>query len=537
MNASLKYVAILSIALFSVSPLRANEKDVTSRITEAKVFLSGAQISRSASSTLAAGSNVIVFTGLPQDLDPQSVQITGKGGYTIMSVEHRIDHLTESPKKKEIESLEEQIKKLQRELDLERATQQVWEQEEQLLLKNTSISGQQNGVTAAQLQAVNDYVRERLRVVKAGWLTQQEKIVKLNEELAKLLHQMQQFHGEAPRPTSEVVVEIDSPGEVNATFTITYFVHNAGWSPAYDLRAKNTSEPIELLMKAQVVNNTGEDWTKVKMSLSSGDPTLGGTMPQLQAWYLQPMYKLTQVQSFSPNTRTKQPAPAADMSESLKYEEREADVTVGNSVAYRTTTMEFQIDMPFTVPTDGRPHMIGVKSHTVPATYQHYVTPKLDRDAFLYARTTGWEDLDLLSGAANIFFEGTFVGETHLQLDVPKDTLEISLGRDKGITVDRVKRKMTNDKAIVGSKRTVNIGWDITVRNTKSTPIEIEVRDQYPLSPQSEIEVKLEEKGDAIVDEQTGTLKWKFKLDPKGSKKLGYAYSVKYPKDLPVMVE
>lgn len=516
----------------------AVEKPVPSKITETRVFLSGAQIMRNASASVPAGISTLIFTGLAQDLDPQSIQVTGKGGYTILSVEHRIDHLTESPKKKEIEDLDRQVKDLERELNSEKALQQVWEQEEQLLLKNTSIAGQQNGVTQAQLQAVNDYVRERLKAVKAGWLLQQEKINKINEELAKLRQQQQQFQIEAPRPTSEILVEISSPAEVNATFTISYFASNAGWSPAYDLRAMGVGKPIELLMKAQVVNNTGEDWDKVKMSLSSGNPTLGGTMPALQAWYLQPTYRPVQLQSFSPRkARSVQSAPESDMGESLKYEDQDANVTVNNQVSYRTTTMEFVIETPFTVPSDGRPHMIGVKSHEVPATYQYYVTPKLDRDAFLYARTTGWEDLNLLPGAANIFFEGTFVGETHLQLDVPADTLEISLGRDKGIVVDRVKRKMTNDKSIVGSKRTMNIGWDITVRNTKSTAIDIEVRDQYPLSPQSEIEVKLEEDGDAIVDEQTGILKWKFHLEPKGSKKLGYSYSVKYPKDMPVVVE
>ncbi|MDQ3101655.1 MAG: DUF4139 domain-containing protein, partial [Bacteroidota bacterium] len=385
-----------------------------------------------------------------------------------------------------------------------------------------------------------DYVRERLKIVKAGWLAQQEKMNSINEELNKLRQQLQQFQSEAPRPTSEVLVEISSPAEVNATFTISYFVNNAGWSPAYDLRATGVGKPIELLMKAQVVNNTGEDWDKVEMSLSSGNPTLGGTMATLQPWtlYAQRMVAMQYLVP-APKRPSADKDHAASMAEaeSEKYEDISANTTVTNTTSYRTTTVEFVIEMPFSVPSDGRAHMIGVRTHEIQTTYQHYVTPKLDRDAFLYARTTGWEDLDLLPGAANIFFEGTYVGQTQLQLDLPKDTLEISLGRDKGVVVDRVKRKMTNDKALIGNKRTVNIGWDITARNTKNTAIDLEIRDQYPLSPQSEIEVKLEEKVEAIVDEQTGSLKWKFKLEPKASNKVGFAYSVKYPKELPVPLE
>jgi uncharacterized protein (TIGR02231 family) len=206
-------------------------------------------------------------------------------------------------------------------------------------------------------------------------------------------------------------------------------------------------------------------------------------------------------------------------------------------VAYRTTTVEFVIETPFSIPTDGMPHMVGVKTHSIRATYKHYCTPKLDKDAFLYARTTGWEDLNLLPGAANVFFEGTFVGQSYLQLDVPKDTLDISLGRDKGVVVERVKRKTTNEKAVIGGSRTVAIGWDLTVRNTKATAVDLEVRDQHPLSPQSEIEVKLEEDGGAVVDENKGSLTWNIRVEPKATKKLGFSYTVKHPKDMPVVLE
>jgi uncharacterized protein (TIGR02231 family) len=215
----------------------------------------------------------------------------------------------------------------------------------------------------------------------------------------------------------------------------------------------------------------------------------------------------------------------------------EAISMVPNTVLQRATTMEFSIDAPFSIPADGVAHSVSVNNHTIAATYKHYCTPKLDRDAFLYARTTGWEDLNLLPGEANVFFEGTYVGKSYLDLDQPHDTLDISLGRDKGVTVERVKRKTTNEKAVIGSKRTVSVGWDITVRNTKSVSVELELRDQYPLSPKSEIEVKLEDKGGADVNDQTGMLTWKLTVAPKETKKLGFAYSVKFPKDMPVVVE
>ncbi len=533
-------LSLITTTLSLTAMAAEGERSLTSKIQEAKVFLSGAQVSRSASATIPAGTTLWVFTGLAQGIDPQSIQVTGKGGYSILSVNHRINYLTESPKKKEIEDLQARIKKLEKDWAYEKAMQDVWVNEEQLLGKNSSIGGQQNGLTAAQLTAVNDYIRQRLITTKTNWLAQQEKLTLLGQEADKLRQQLQQYQAQAPRPTSEVVVEISSAVEVSASFTLTYFVGNAGWTPAYDLRAKTVGQPIELLMKAQVTNNTGEDWSKVDLSLSSGNPTLGGVMPNLNPWTLyqpRPM-QLQEVAIQSRKPRADAAPSAADRgAEMAKYEDLDASTVVANAVAYRTTTVEFVIETPFTVPSDGVPHMVGVKSHSIPATFKHYATPKLDKDAFLYARTTGWEDLNLLPGEANVFFEGTFVGQSFLQLDLPKDTLDISLGRDKGVVVERVKRKTTDQKAVVGGKRTVTIGWDLTVRNTKGTAVDLEVRDQYPLSPQSEVEVKLEDNGGAVVNEQKGFLTWNFTLAPKATKKLGFSYTVKHPKDMPVVIE
>lgn len=517
------------------------EKPVSSKVSEVKVFLSGAQVSRSASTAIAAGTSNLVFTGLAEGLDPQSVQVTGKGGYQILSVNHRINYLTESPKKKEIEDLKAQIKKLEHDYNIENGVQQVWVNEEQLLLKNSTVGGQQNGLTAAQLMAVNDYVRERMKAMKVGWLTQEEKKQAIHAEAEKLRQQLASLQAQAPRPTSEVVVEISSATEVSASFVVTYFVGQSGWIPAYDLRAKGVGQPIELLMKAQVTNGTGEDWSKVALSLSSGNPTLGGIMPTLHPWTL---YTYTpRREQVSYRTRAAdadfgaRPSAAPSTSEAYKMEEREARQTVDNTVAFRTTTVEFVIETPFTIPADGVAHTVGVNTHSIAASYKHYATPKLDKDAFLYARTTGWEDLNLLPGEANVFFEGTFVGQSYLQLDLPKDTLDISLGRDKGVVVERVKRKTTNEKAIVGGKRTVTIGWDLTVRNTKGTAVDLEVRDQFPLSPQSEIEVKLTENGGATVDKDKGALSWALRLESKATRKLGFSYEVKHPKDMPVVLE
>lgn len=533
--------ATLAFTFLALVPTHGSEteKPISSKVTAAKVFLRGAQVSRSASGSIPSGISTLVFTGITQHIDPQSIQVTGKGGYSILSVNHRINHLSESPKKKEIVELEAQIKKLEKDWAFEKAMQDVWANEEQLLNKNSSIGGQQNGLTAAQLTAVNDYVRERLKVTKTNWLAQQEKLSAIQVEKEKLVAQMQQYRAQAPQPTSEIVVEIESATEVSASFMLTYFANNAGWTPAYDLRAKSVGQPIELLMKAQVVNASGEDWSKVDLSLNSGNPTMGGIMPALTPWTLylhRPQLQEVSISRKKPMlARTLDKASAEEAY--MDVSEKDASYNWASAISPRSTTTEYAISTAFSIPSDGLAHTVGVQSQSIKATYKHYATPKLDKDAFLYARTTGWEDLSLLPGEANVFFEGTFVGKSFLQLDAPNDTLDVSLGRDKGVVVERVKRKAGNEKATIGGSRTLTIGWDLTVRNTKATSVDLEIRDQYPLSPQSEIEVKVTDKGGAVADETRGVLTWNITVAPKETRKLGFAYSVKHPKDMPVVLE
>ncbi|MBK8500671.1 MAG: DUF4140 domain-containing protein [Flavobacteriales bacterium] len=74
-------LSIATLLILLPSFAAEGEKPITSKLTEAKVFLSGAQVSRTASATISPGTSTLVFTGLAQGLDPQSIQVTGKGGY------------------------------------------------------------------------------------------------------------------------------------------------------------------------------------------------------------------------------------------------------------------------------------------------------------------------------------------------------------------------------------------------------------------------------------------------------------------------
>jgi uncharacterized protein (TIGR02231 family) len=155
----------------------------------------------------------------------------------------------------------------------------------------------------------------------------------------------------------------------------------------------------------------------------------------------------------------------------------------------------------------------------------------MDPDAFLMAEATGWEAFDLLPGEANVFFEGTFVGKTYLDPQTTKDTLYISLGRDKRIVVKREKVKDVNSRTIVGMNQKENYAYEINVRNNKSENITLAVEDQIPVSKNSQIQITMDETGGSKYDAARGKLVWEITLKPNESKKLVYHFEVRYPKD------
>jgi len=214
-----------------------------------------------------------------------------------------------------------------------------------------------------------------------------------------------------------------------------------------------------------------------------------------------------------------------------------ATTSLGQQTVYRATTFAFPIAVPYTIPSDGQNHLVAISEKELAGSYRYYCTPKLDPDAFLFAQATGWEDLHLLPGSAHIYFEGTYVGESLLDLTGASDTLDISLGRDKGVSVQRVKRKELSTRQVLGSRRVESIGWTITVRNNKDQPITLTITDQYPVAVRNEIEVRLEEAGGAIVDAEKGFLTWRMDLQPRADRSLPFGYSVKVPKERPVVLE
>lgn len=201
------------------------------------------------------------------------------------------------------------------------------------------------------------------------------------------------------------------------------------------------------------------------------------------------------------------------------------------------TTVEIEVAEPYSIKTNGERTLVDLKAYEIPAQYRYTAIPKLDKDAFLIAELADWSQYALLEGESNLYFEEGFVGRSILDAAALQDTLQISMGRDRSIVMQREKVDQFSKKRTIGSNITESRGYEITLKNNKSQPVTLQVKDQIPVSVNSSITVTPGELSRGNLDPQTGIVTWEITLPPGGQQKLSLQYEVKYPKNERIILD
>jgi uncharacterized protein (TIGR02231 family) len=277
------------------------------------------------------------------------------------------------------------------------------------------------------------------------------------------------------------------------------------------------------------------DWKNVNLTISTGNPTVGGQIPTLYPWFL---YQAQVYQEVAIAGSARRPVMANETPSVAAYDDMKQIQSKSSAdyvtVQQNTVNTEFKIAIPYSIPSDNVQYDVTMKTETLKANYVYITIPKLDNDAFLKARISDWAQYSLLPGESNIYFKGTFVGKGYIDPAQANDTLDLSLGRDRGISV---KRDMLRDfckNNLLGNKKTTSKAYEITVQNNKKQSIELMIEDQLPVSQNGEITVEQEELSGAVLDAASGKLTWKVVLQPGETIKKQLRFTVSYPKKINV---
>jgi hypothetical protein len=617
------------------------QQTIDSKIENVTVFLSSAQVYRTATTTLSSGKTELVFRGLTPSLDPESIQIQARGEVSILSIRNQLNFLEEVKQKDTLKQIRTQLEKLEEKTKNNRIALAVLEYEEGFLNENKKqIVGVQNNISKLEdLKQNIDFQRFRLTEI----LTKKAEISSSNAEIqkenTKLNAQERELSSKISIVKNEIIVTVFVKNTVQTSveFSLSYVVPNAAWYPLYDLRVRDIQSPIQAQMKAKVRQNSGEDWSEIKLSLSTGEPKLTGTKPELGVWYIEANGRTTLLgrtmntyedlklksRNIKPNTirgivrdGKGEPIPFAIIYGKEKYISVETDfngqfelrpddvnsVLVASLPGFKTqeivldnqsfiqivmeengtsveqvmitsnarssgkpedrkkrkdkksdftksfddepaateidklTTTTFEIVLPSTVLSQNKEQVVDIKELSMPANYQYTVVPKLDLDAFLTAVVPNVQELNLLDGEAQLYFEGMYMGKTYLSTRQTTDTLNISLGRDRNIVVSRTKIKDFGSKALFSKKKTQTRQFEIVVKNKKALPINLTIEEQIPIAKDAQIEI--EHKAEAAEFEPTkGLLIWKMNLKSQEERKTNFKYAVKHPENLRIDLE
>ncbi|MDO9186889.1 MAG: DUF4139 domain-containing protein [Bacteroidia bacterium] len=552
---------IIGICLFTSTAnvlAGSTEKNIKSKIESVTVFTSGAQVYRSSAVNVAAGITTLVFENLEAGIDPRSIQAGGAGNFVIMDVQHLIKYPelkqntdgTQSPKNlRHIKLLQDSLVMIGFDLEEIYTTRDALNIEKNALLNNRLIKGETKRDTLNLVKESISYLRERLNNINSELLKLKKEEYRVNNKKQRMQNDLvllQNYNantGEVVKDETkyQIIVTVSADAIATGSININYMLQGAGWSPSYDLRAKGASGTMQLTYKAQVFQNTGIDWNDVKLTLSTANPNQSNVKPLLNTWWLS-FYNPNPYRYPSPvQTRSEAPSAVSKTAESVAdYESDKAGAPMEEVQAQQIsdyitteenfTNVEYEIKLPYTIPNDGKSHFVAVQTKDIAAEYAHFSAPKLDKDAFLVAKITNWDELNLVAGNVNIYFDGTFVGESYINPNNLTDTLDLTLGRDKNIVVTRVKQKDKTKEKTIGEEKVKTVTYEITVRNTKSTSSNFYLQDQIPVSQNKELVILLVESSGATLDENSGLLNWKLNIKPKETKKITFTYSVKYPK-------
>lgn len=281
-----KFYIVLLFLTCGLAAQEPSQVNIEAEIDAVTVFLEGAQVFRSGNATVPGGKSFVKLQGLSPYIDEKSVQVKGLGDFTIISVSHEYDYLKLTEKREEGELLQEELDGIKRNLALNKSRKEVLKEKVTLLQENKNFGSQQQAATVPTLREALDFYDESFSKIKEEELQISAANEELSLRLKQLTQELKKLNGEKTYPTGTVIVELESKQGTDADFEFSYHVHNAGWHPKYELRAKNVEQPLEAIYRAQVYQQTGVDWNNVKLKLSNGNPSRSASAPQLATWYL-----------------------------------------------------------------------------------------------------------------------------------------------------------------------------------------------------------------------------------------------------------
>jgi uncharacterized protein (TIGR02231 family) len=510
------------------------------------VFTDGARVQRAGAVDLEAGRRTVVITGLPAALDPASVRVTARGtDLVLLNVETRQRHAA-SPLRQETARLRADVERC-------RDAVQALDDEDAAEQARLDFLGHLSGAAATALARAVGFGRAghdeltgmaaHLSADTAAALGRRRDIAARRRGAKRELEAAEQRLKDTEKLTgrsvaySEVAATLEAGTAAPAEVELSYHVGGASWRPLYDLTLDGEQLAVSYL--AEVTQQTGEDWPAVELVLSTTRRGRHQVLPELGPWYIrrdQPVvYRAARAKSVAIAAGAGGPLPPP---QAPAPEGPEDAVMLGATpveAAEAWAGVAYQVQRPLAVPADGSPQKTSIARFSLDAVLDHLTVPVLAPEAYLRATATNTSSLLLLPGPARVFHGTQFTGETTLETVAAGEEIELQLGVDDQVRVERQLRRRSTSKAVIGGTRTIDIGYEITVENHRRGPARVTVKDRIPVSADGDIKVRLREASPAAAEQtDLGELTWELRLDGGKAAEVRYRFTVEHPAQVTV---
>jgi uncharacterized protein (TIGR02231 family) len=524
--------ALLTAALAATTNVDVGPSAVT-------VFASQARVTRAATVTLGAGDQTVAFRNIPPNADSSLFTADVRGGAELIGIEVRRVTAAEAADLR-VKEIEDRLQDLQDRLQdlgddeaaarlrLESATRARTAAVAQLgaeLLYDTGGAAQARGLMTT-LSAEDDAARDNLRAARAAKLTVEDEVAALVRERDSL--------GESATDTWTAFVRVDVARAGSVSVDLDYVVPGATWTPRYDLRGDGASADVSLALSASITQQTGEDWSNVRLSVSSAKPGRGTDVPTLDPFWLQPPMRYPTMSRAGAAPAPAAPRMMADAD--MGYAEMAAPMEVAQAeveIALAATT--FTVSRPEDVPGDGVSRKVLLTTEDLDAELRHVVVPRVDPAAYLLGEIENTADFPLLPGEAGVFVGDAYVGTMWVDTVPPGESFDVSFGPDDRVTVKRTRRVTeTGEAGAPGRRATARWRWGIEVRSALSTATKVVVMEQVPVTTRDDVEVRhdVSTGGPTAEADDGGLLSFPLQVRAGGTASFEWGYTVAYPGEL-----
>ena len=501
--------------------------NLNTSIEKISLYRNGAEILRKGSAELAEGTQTLIVQGLTGTARNDTARLFANGGLSCSNMRIYVPEQDDS-EDSEYSRLQDEMSMITKKIEAKQFQLKLWKD-----------NGDFSTRTEQSMSEMQDYI-EKLgeRIIAL-----EQEIKALEKEYQKLNKKANELQGQERRPVMSV--DVTAPKAGTYSFELRYYENSAYWNPVYEIHS-DAENPVEIKFRANIYQYTPEDWKDVSMSLFTGNPAVGGSLPRLDPVYLD-IREVIVERKASRNTMAFGAGMAAPMMSMAKMNMAVADEAVEEDEAMmapmaRMTMQQAQVNkdetmteyvLPGTrnIPKNAAGIMADLQNFEVPAEYRISAVPRLDLRAYLTARIKSADIPFTDRVTAGIYLKGMYTENVTIDPDLTEEYVDISLGREERVKLTHKELARKTSTTLLKGQKVVEYSYETKAANLSEAPLTLHIEDRIPVSQNKDITVEPVALSEGKLTEETGMVKWELPLAPAESKTIRLGYKVSRPKD------